>query len=85
MEEVRLVFNYRPFVINQTINIFNKNNVLIDMIKTTMTSADKTILKLKSRYNIIKIDLCGNKKMLSKLQEVLKNNFDNVPVEIIEH
>lgn len=84
MEKVRVIFNCKPFVINQCISVFNESNTLIDRINTTMISAERNILSLKSRYDIIRIDLCGNKKFLSKLQKTLQDNLDSVPVEIAE-
>ena len=88
MEEKIIVF-ITPFTIEQQVNIYKKGNEL-KQISVPLNDIHNILVNSSKEYKINNICLIGNEEYLLKIKkdiketELLKNNKDEINVEIME-
>lgn len=81
----RIVVNISPFVLNQTVQLYDENGSLLDCCFTSMSSVIKEINKYCAEHEVGTIDLNGLKYLTKKFQKDLLKLDKFQKINIIVH
>lgn len=76
-----IIVNFQPFVVEQEILVYT-NGECVYQAKVEIDRVPSVVKGLKNKFNIDKIDLCGNSQYLSRFKAELGSEFDNDETEI---
>lgn len=77
-----IIVDFQNFTLKQNIFVYIDGNC-IEQTQTSVDTLSKTIMWLQSKYNINKIDLCGNPDYLMKFKKDLLKDYSQMTVNII--
>lgn len=80
-----IIINFQPFSLEQDVFVYIDGKCIYQT-KTTIDKFSSVVKGLKDKYDINKIDLCGNQEYLSRFKAELSLAFskDNTEINIYQ-
>lgn len=76
-----IIVNFNPFMLEQSVLMYSDGNC-IEEIHSPIDRVTDVVMGLKNKYNVDRIDLCGNSDYLSRFKAEMNLKFGNNNTQI---